>query len=150
MSVPESHPMPRDVVELDHDEAIRLLASIDHGRVVFTRDALPAIRPVNHIVDDGQVIVRTRLASNVSRSVRSSADATVVVAYQADDLDAQQRIGWSVVVTGLATIVTDPERVGRYEEMLRPWVNMAMDTVIAIEPQIVAGIRIIADDISNR
>lgn len=31
----------REVVELDRDEAMRLLASVDHGRVVFTRAALP-------------------------------------------------------------------------------------------------------------
>lgn len=30
----------REVVELDRDEAMRLLASVDHGRVVFTRAAL--------------------------------------------------------------------------------------------------------------
>lgn len=56
----------REVVELDRDEAMRLLASVDHGRVVFTRAALPAIRPVNHLVVDGRVIVRTRLTAKVS------------------------------------------------------------------------------------
>lgn len=57
----------REVVELDRDEAMRLLASVDHGRVVFTRAALPAIRPVNHLVVDGRVIGRTRLTAKVSR-----------------------------------------------------------------------------------
>lgn len=122
----------REVVELDRDEAMRLLASVDHGRVVFTRAALPAIRPVNHLV-------------KVSVAVRSSADAGVVVAYEADDLDPRRRTGWSVVVTGLATEVSDPEQVARYQRLLHPWVNMAMDTVVAIEPEIVTGIRIVAD-----
>lgn len=140
----------REVVELDRDEAMRLLASVDHGRVVFTRAALPAIRPVNHLVVDGRVIVRTRLTAKVSVAVRSSADAGVVVAYEADDLDprrrtGRRRTGWSVVVTGLATEVSDPEQVARYQRLLHPWVNMAMDTVVAIEPEIVTGIRIVAD-----
>lgn len=132
----------REVVELDRDEAMRLLASVDHGRVVFTRAALPAIRPVNHLVVDGRVIGRTRLTAKVSVAVRSSADAGVVVAYEADDLDPRRR---SVVVTGLATEVSDPEQVARYQRLLHPWVNMAMDTVVAIEPEIVTGIRIVAD-----
>lgn len=68
------------------DEAMRLLASVDHGRVVFTRAALPAIRPVNHLVVDGRVIGRTRLTAKVSVAVRSSADAGVVVAYEATTL----------------------------------------------------------------
>jgi nitroimidazol reductase NimA-like FMN-containing flavoprotein (pyridoxamine 5'-phosphate oxidase superfamily) len=137
--------MPRDVVELDRTEAMRLLASIGHGRVVFTSNALPAIRPVNHLVHDGRVIVRTRLAAKVSVAVRSNADTGVVVAYEADDLDPERRLGWSVVVTGLATTVSDPDQVARYEQLLRPWVNKVMDTVIAIEPEIVTGIRIVAD-----
>lgn len=50
-----------------------------------------------------------------------------------------------MVVTGLATEVSDPEQVARYQRLLHPWVNMAMDTVVAIEPEIVTGIRIVAD-----
>ena len=38
---------PREAIELDRLEAMRLLASVDHGRVVFTNQALPAIRVVN-------------------------------------------------------------------------------------------------------
>ena len=138
--------MPRDVVELDRTESMRLLASVGHGRVVFTSNALPAIRPVNHLVHDGRVIVRTRLTANVSAAVRSNSDAGVVVAYEADDLDPYRRLGWSVVVTGLATTVSDPDRVARYERLLRPWVNKVMDTVITIDPEIVTGFRIVANE----
>ena len=53
------------------------------------------------------------------------------MAYEADDLDPQRQLGWSVVVTGLATTLTDPEQIARYERRLHPWVNAAMDTVIA-------------------
>ena len=136
----------REVIELDRAEAMRLLASVDHGRMVFTREALPAIRPVNHLVDAGRVIVRTRLTAMISIAVRSSTNSGVVVACEADDLDPQQRLGWSVVVTGMATTITDPEQVARYEQLLHPWANMAMDTVIAIEPEIVTGIRIVSDN----
>jgi hypothetical protein len=27
------------------------------GRVVFTMHAMPAIRPVNHMIDDGKVVI---------------------------------------------------------------------------------------------
>jgi hypothetical protein len=133
--------IPREIVELGRAEAMRLLASVGLGRVVFTLDALPAIRPVNHIVDNGRVILRTRLTAQISTAMRSGADRGVVVAYEADDLDPQRQLGWSVVVTGLAKTVTDPDHIARYEQLLHPWVNK-VDTVIAIEPQIVTGIRI--------
>lgn len=99
---------------------MRLLASIGHGRVVFTRQALPAIRPVNHLIDDGRVIVRTRLASKVSVAVRSRNSSGEVVAYEADDLDPQQRTGWSVMVTGQVSMVTHPGQLARYEQLLQP------------------------------
>ncbi|WP_039801396.1 pyridoxamine 5'-phosphate oxidase family protein [Nocardia araoensis] len=133
----------RRMVEIDREEALRLLAGVPYGRVVFTRDALPAIRPVNHFVDRGVVIVRTRVTSRLTGTVR--ADPSVVVAYEADDIDAVTHAGWSVVVTGLARTVTDPERVARYERLLRPWADGVMDTVIAIEPTIVTGVRLLGE-----
>ena len=49
----------------------------------------------------------------MSTVVRLSTDAGVVVAYEADDLDPQRRAGWSVVVTGWASMITDPEQIAR-------------------------------------
>ncbi len=66
-------------------EAMRLLASVDYGRVVFTLTALPAIRVVNHLVDGDRIIIRTRLTSAISTAVRSVEG--VVIAYEADSLD---------------------------------------------------------------
>ena len=131
-----------EVVELDRAEAMGLLASVSYGRVVFSQGALPAIRPVNHLVDGDRVIVRTRVTAKLTTAMRSSPTSHVVVAYQADGLDPPTAGGWSVVVTGLAITVTDPDEIARYEQLLHPWVHKA-DTVVAIEPQIVTGIRII-------
>ncbi|MEV6097387.1 pyridoxamine 5'-phosphate oxidase family protein [Nocardia sp. NPDC051981] len=131
----------RSVVDLSRDESMRLLASVPFGRVVFTRDALPAVRPVNHIVDGETVIVRTRLTSRLTSTVR--ADSAVVVAYEADDIDRVTRLGWSVVVIGLARTITAPELVARYDALVRPWVDGVMDTIVAIEPTLVTGIRLV-------
>jgi hypothetical protein len=136
----------REVVELDRAEALRLLASVTYGRVVFSLHTLPAIRAVNHLVDDEDgIIVRTRLTAKISTAVSSNANSGLVVAYQAEDLDPLQRLGWSVVVTGLARTVTDPDQIARYEQLLHPWVNEA-DTAVAIEPQVGTGIRIMRVD----
>ena len=127
---------------LSHAEAMRLLASVEYGRVVFTEKALPAVRPVNHLVDEGRIIIRTRLTTAISAVVKY-AGSGVVVAYEADDFDSQSQTGWSVVATGWAHRVNDPGQVSRYERLLHPWVNHA-DTVLAIEPHIVTGFHIIA------
>ncbi|WP_232011241.1 pyridoxamine 5'-phosphate oxidase family protein [Mycobacterium shigaense] len=133
-----SRPAPGSKL-LSDVEAIQLLDSVSYGRVVFTLNALPAIRPVNHLLDEGRIIIRTRLNASISASTRSSEG--MVVAYEADSLDPQTRTGWSVVVTGRARTVTDPDRISRYELLLKPWVNHA-DTVVAIEPAMITGLRI--------
>ncbi|APA98466.1 pyridoxamine 5'-phosphate oxidase family protein [Nocardia seriolae] len=131
----------RSMVNLSRSESLRLLAGVPFGRVVYTRDALPAIRPVNHIVDDELVVVRTRLASRLTSAVH--AEPEVVVAYEADDIDPQTRLGWSVVVTGIARTVTDPRELARYDAMLQPWIDGVMDTIVAIEPTLVTGVRLV-------
>ena len=127
----------RHLVEVGRDEALELLAGVRVGRLVFTDHALPAIRPVNHLLDNGQIIIRTRLAASVT-------DATgMVVAYEADELDPIRRLGWSVVVTGTARIIDDPQRIVRYTREVQPWVVLPMDVVIGIQPEIVSGYRFV-------
>lgn len=131
----------RVMEELGAEECLRLLASVSLGRVVYTEKALPAIRPVNHIVDAGAVVIRSHLSGGLAKAVSSARG--VVVAYEADSIDLDRRLGWSVVVTGVAQLVADPGEVDRYERMLRPWVDIAMDCVVRVQPQIVTGYRIV-------
>jgi nitroimidazol reductase NimA-like FMN-containing flavoprotein (pyridoxamine 5'-phosphate oxidase superfamily) len=133
--------MSRVLEELSVDECLALLADAPMGRVVFTDRALPAIRPVNHILDAGAVIIRTRLGGSVASTVGSARG--VVVAYQADKIDPDEHTGWSVVATGVARLVTDPGDRDRYERLLRPWVSMEADCVIRIEPQLITGYRML-------
>ncbi|MFL6126744.1 pyridoxamine 5'-phosphate oxidase family protein [Actinophytocola sp.] len=115
------------------DEALQLLASVPYGRVVFTERALPAVRPVNHIVDEGDVIVRTHTGAAILRTVGQ------VVAYEADVISDGPRLDWSVVVIGVVELEERPDAVARYERMLRPMVNLPMDHVLRIRPQLVNG-----------
>lgn len=133
-------PERRQLVELDRGESLALLASVPYGRVVFTQKALPAIRLVNHLVDAGRIFIRTRLTAKVSQAAR--APQATVVAYEADQFDPQQRTGWSVVATGFARPVTDETDSARLSAALVPWVDLAMDTILVIEPEFVTGYRL--------
>jgi len=138
---------PRSAIELDRAEALDLLASVTYGRVVFTVAALPAIRPVNHVVDDGEIVIRTRrltgLSTALSNAMESDQRPDLVVAYEADQLDPVERVGWSVVVTGIAVPIIDPARLARLAGRLQPWVDSEMDAAIAITPDIVTGLRLV-------
>jgi Pyridoxamine 5'-phosphate oxidase len=132
---------PRQTVELSASESWRLLSGVSVGRIVFTQRAMPAVRPVNHLVEQEDIIVRSHLGAAIVAHARTVEQGTVV-AYEADDIDLVRHTGWSVIATGMAWLVSDPAAVGRYEQMLEPWVQREMDHVIAIRPQIITGLRL--------
>ncbi|MFJ5226507.1 pyridoxamine 5'-phosphate oxidase family protein [Streptomyces sp. NPDC088400] len=134
---------PRRTVELDSAQALALLSRASLGRIVFTQRALPAVRPVNHLVDDGDIIIRTHDSSALITQAGRHGSQGVVVAYQADDIDPFSHLGWSVVATGYCRQVTDPCDLLRYERLLHPWSDRPMDCAVRIRPHLVTGIRLV-------
>lgn len=130
----------RSLSELSRAEALQLLASVPVGRVVFTHQALPAIRPVNHLVEDDLIVIGLTAGSAVAASSR---DGGTVVAYEADSLDLSERSGWTVIVVGLARLETDPDAVRHYRARLRPWLGGAATDVLTISSEMVTGYRLI-------
>ena len=139
---------PRQSIELDSEEALRLLGSVSLGRVVFTRHALPTVRPVNHVLDNGDIVIRTHEGAALTSYTRQADGPGVVVAYEADAIDPDTHLGWSVVVTGYAHLVTDPDELARYRELLHPRVKRTMDYAVRIRPDLVTGIRITTTDLA--
>lgn len=133
-----ARPGGRSMVELDRDEAVALLGSVSLGRIVFTRDALPAIRPVNHALVDGQLVIRTHQGAELATAAHGTG---TVVAYEADLIDPDTHLGWSVVVTGFARLVSDPVQLARYEQLLAPWVSRTMEHAVLIRLDMVNGFR---------
>jgi pyridoxamine 5'-phosphate oxidase-like protein len=124
--------------ELTAPESLRRLGSVSWGRVVFTMNALPAICLVHHLLDGDDLVLR----AHAGRSVRTAADQ--VVAYQADQVDETDQLGWSVVVTGIARLVDDPGDLARYQRTLRPPTRRAFDHLIRVTPEIVTGYELVA------
>jgi len=123
---------------LDRGESLRLLASVPVGRLIFTVNALPTVRPVNYVLVDELILLRTAAESTVARKV-----AGAVVAFEADELDAATCSGWSVTVTGRAALVTDPEAIARYRGVrLVPWAPGAREVFVTITTELVEGRRV--------
>jgi hypothetical protein len=79
-------------------------------------ECLPAIRPVNHVLLDGRIIICSHEGAAIVGV--TGAPGGTVVAYEADDINPVERTGWSVVVTGLARIVDDPGEAARCTAVL--------------------------------
>ncbi|MEU6587831.1 pyridoxamine 5'-phosphate oxidase family protein [Streptomyces sp. NPDC046881] len=134
-------------IDLDPVEALRLLGSVSLGRIVFTRQALPTVRPVNHVLDHGDIVIRTHEGAALTAHAGEAPGSGVVVAYEADAIDPASHLGWSVVVTGYARLVTDPAELDRVRGLLQPWVPMqGMDQAVRIRPEVVSGVRLRESD----
>lgn len=122
--------------ELGRPECLRLLATAPIGRIVHTRQALPAVVPAEFGVDgDGAVLLRIAAASELARALDG-----VVVAFEADAVDASARSGWSVVVTGRAAVVTDRAEAARLERTAPGSPAPSREEVfVRIEPELVSG-----------
>ena len=122
--------------ELPRQECLRLMVEVPLGRIVYTRRALPAVLPVTFSLDaDGAVLLRTAAGSDLVRAMDGA-----IVAFEVDDVDTVRQSGWSVVVTGAATVVTDPvehQRLSRTGPV--SWVPAPQEVFIRIEPELITG-----------
>jgi hypothetical protein len=120
---------------LDRAESLRLLASVPVGRLIFTVNALPAVRLMNFALVDGLIVVRTADDSTAARKVHDT-----VVAFEADELDNVTCSGWFVTVIGRAALVADPEMAARYRMVpLMPWAPGPRDAFLTITTELAEG-----------
>lgn len=123
--------------QLEPVECMRLLSSARLGRVGVCTPTGPQILPVNHSVLDGTIVFRTDLYSLIAKETRE-AD----VAFEADELDDLMQSGWSVLVTGRAEHVEDPDDVAEiFRRMGEPWAPGLRPLVVRIQPATVTGRR---------
>ena len=125
---------------LPRTESVRLLARKQVGRLSVTMRALPTVLPVNYVVDGDAILFRTGQGTKMQAATRNA-----VVAFEVDEIDESTRTGWSVVVIGTATPVTDPDEIARVSALpLETWViDAPLDTFVRIPMVHVAGRRLL-------
>src|SRR5579884_4560783 len=102
---------------LGEDECRALLATAKIGRLGVCMGAMPAIFPVNFVVDGDSIVFRTAQGTKLNAATHHA-----VVAFQCDEVDEFEHTGWSVLVVGMARAVTDPHELERHRGLpLRPW-----------------------------
>jgi len=117
---------------------MRLMRSVPVGRIVYTRQALPAVELVNFVLDHGDIVITTDASGKLAAATRGA-----VVAFEADNVDVSGHGGWSVTVIGQSRAVTDAEEVRDLEQTApEPWAPGKHDHFIRISPSIVNGRRI--------
>jgi uncharacterized protein len=123
------------VTVLSEGESWGLLASVALGRLVTSVDGEPEIFPVNFVVQNHTVLLRTAEGTKlVSAAINSS------VVFEADDHNVAQ--GWSVIVRGIArTLRTDDEIRAAERAQLLPWTATVKQHYVRVLPSRITGRR---------
>jgi nitroimidazol reductase NimA-like FMN-containing flavoprotein (pyridoxamine 5'-phosphate oxidase superfamily) len=120
---------------LDAAECRRLLASVEVGRVaVAVAGGAPHVVPVTFVLDGDAIVFRTDPGTKLD-ALREHP-----VSFEVDVLDPFHRVGWSVLVQGVAEeIEPDDELAAR----LRPWATGPLAHWIRLVPAVVSGRRLV-------
>lgn len=142
METPTRPRRPRETVppvdEIAESECLGLLRTADVGRLaVQLVDGGVDIFPVNFVVDEGTIVLRTASGTKLD-----SIGHEPLVAFEVDHFDWYEGTAWSVVVKGRTAVVTDRnELLGLANVMLGSWQSGRKPFFVRICPSTMTGRR---------
>ena len=89
------------IEELSEDECLALLGAHSVGRLAVVRDKQPLIFPVNYVLEGRTVAFRTDPGTKLTWATLGR------VAFEIDSTDPLRLEGWSVLVQGIGTEITE-------------------------------------------
>lgn len=121
---------------LGREQCLDLLESNHLGRVAWQAADLPQILPITYATHQGSVYFRTTpdgILSELAQPTR--------VALEVDELDQQTRSGWSIVLHGRTSAVSEPDVLADLwaADSLVPWAGGNRTLFICIRPDRVSG-----------
>ena len=138
--------MPNKRVDrLTTAECRELLARHHFGRLGLMNyvGVFPSIIPVNYLLDEDKIVIRTDAGSKLNAALRGAP-----VAFEVDGVDETRQVGWSVVVRGHAEEVTDKDKLAELRQTpLLAWHPGPKPRYVQINASQVSGRRIRIADI---
>jgi nitroimidazol reductase NimA-like FMN-containing flavoprotein (pyridoxamine 5'-phosphate oxidase superfamily) len=119
---------------LDRARCVELLTTVGVGRVVFTRLAMPAVRPVRYVVRDNAVWFRVP-----DSDVWLAGALDNVMAFTVDDATRDEPARWSVTVLGRAIEVRDRNTLADLARLLPDTGGPADDRYVRLLIESVTG-----------
>ncbi|MFG1912330.1 pyridoxamine 5'-phosphate oxidase family protein [Kribbella sp. NPDC048928] len=117
----------------------RLLGSVPLGRLVYTRGGLPAVRLVNFLVDADTVVFSTGQGDKFQAAERGD-----VVAFEADEVDVERHLEWTVTAIGHLSVVTrDQAAELRRTLPVHSWLPMDDPRLVRVSVESVHGRRLV-------
>lgn len=128
-----------ELIELDRQECLELLASQPVGRVsVAEPGQAPLVVPVNYRLDGEAIVFRT------GPGMKATLLRRLPVSFEVDAVDWTGRTGWSVLLRGRAYVATHWETD---HLNLMPWATGDKTIWLRIVPDEITGRRLLARDL---
>jgi uncharacterized protein len=127
-----------ELEELTEFQCLEYLHGATLGRIAFQSGSDVEVFPVSYAADGAIVLFRTSPGTKLAGSLRGR------VAFETDGWDAKGGYGWSVVVKGVATEITegkDPFSTALRERSLEPLAPGPREHWVAIYPAEMTGRR---------
>jgi transcriptional regulator with XRE-family HTH domain len=132
-------PLERPVLEpLTAAQCRGYLGTSGVGRLVLVEPRGPVAIPVNYAMLGNDIVIRTSERASLAAGIGQPR-----VSFEVDHLDEALAEGWSVLVSGQARVVTDPDELAAVSALgIAPWAGGGRDTYIRIVASDVTGRRI--------
>lgn len=133
------HPV---LVTLTTQQCREHLAGGGVGRFLFVEPHRgPVAIPVNYLMDGDDVVFRTGRHTSIADAVGQQQ-----VSFDVDHLDDTLSAGWSVLLSGTARIITDPDELKHAASLgIEPWAAGDRDVYVRMSASHITGRRIRAE-----
>jgi uncharacterized protein len=130
----DEKPAVGNFTELSEADCRELLAQHSAGRIGFMAGDGPQILPVTYQYRNGSVVFRTSPAGPLAELVRRTS-----VAFEIDNIDEQNKAGWSVLVLGFAEAMAHDYLLQSAWTGPVPWADGVRNLFIEINPRKISG-----------
>ena len=124
--------------ELDEEQCWTLAGQKSIGRLAVAIGNKPDIFPVNYVVHDRSIVVKTAAGLKLAAATIGPG-----VAFEVDAFDEESHTGWSVVFRGVATEIEALEDIIEAESLgIDTWADSDKRRFLRITPSAITGRRV--------
>ena len=128
---------PELIREIEPSRCLALLEALPYGRLATVDAGEPVLAVVNHIVEDGDIYIRTRPDARLARLTEGGRVAHAV--FEVDSAFPAAQSAWSVMARGRLIREHGEKRSAALRSRLTTWTQGERDVVLHLQVEQLTG-----------
>ena len=128
---------PELLREIEPSRCLALLEAVSYGRLATVDAGEPVLAVVNHLVEDGDIYIRTRPEARIARLTEGGRTANAV--FQVDSAFPAAQSAWSVMAKGRLTREHGEKRSAALRSRLTAWAQGERDVILHLQVRELTG-----------